>query len=41
MDDLKLLGRSENDLENEIKTVQTISKDVNMNSGLEKAQEYV
>ena len=36
MDDLKLLGRNENDLENEIKIVQTISKDVNMNFGLEK-----
>ena len=31
LDDLKLLGRNENDLENEIKIVQTISKDVNMN----------
>ena len=31
MDDLKLLGRNENDLENEIKIVQTISKDINMN----------
>jgi len=28
MDDLKLLGRNENDLENEIKIVQTISKDI-------------
>ena len=36
MDDLKLLGRNENDLKNEIKTVQTISKDINMNFGLEK-----
>jgi len=36
MDDLKLLGRSENDLKNEIKIVQTISKDINMNFGLEK-----
>ena len=32
MDDLKLLGRNEN----EIKIVQTISKDINMNFGLEK-----
>ena len=31
MDDLKLLGRNDNDLENEIKIVQTISKDINMN----------
>ena len=31
MDDLKLLGRNENDLENERKIVQTISKDINMN----------
>jgi len=36
MDDLKLLGRNENDLKNEIKIVQTISEDVNMNFGLEK-----
>jgi len=36
MDDLKLLGRNENDLKNEIKIVQTISKDTNMNFGLEK-----
>jgi len=27
MDDLKLLGRNENDLKNEIKIVQTIIKD--------------
>ena len=33
MDDLKLLGRNENDLENEVKIVQTISKDINMNFG--------
>jgi len=36
MDDLKLLGRNENDLKNEIKIVQTISKDINMNFSLEK-----
>ena len=36
MDDSKLLGRNENDLKNEIKIVQTISKDINMNFGLEK-----
>ena len=36
MDDLKLLGRNENDLENEIKIVQTISKDINMSFGLKK-----
>jgi hypothetical protein len=36
MDDLKLLGRNENDLENEIKIVQTLSKVINMNFGLEK-----
>jgi hypothetical protein len=34
--DLKLLGRNEYDLKNEIKIVQTISKDINMNFGLEK-----
>jgi len=36
MDDLKLLGRNENDLKNEIIIVLTISKDINMNFGLEK-----
>ena len=36
MDDLKLLNRNENDLKNEMKIVQTISKDINMNFGLEK-----
>ena len=36
MDDMKLLGRNENDLKNEIKIVQTISKDININFGLEK-----
>ena len=38
MDDLKLLGRNENDLKNEIKIVNTISKDLNMNFGLEKCE---
>ena len=36
MDDLKLLGRNENDWKNDMKIVQTISKDINMNFGLEK-----
>jgi hypothetical protein len=36
MDDLNLLGRNGNDLKNEIKIVQTISKDININFGLEK-----
>jgi len=36
MDDLKLLGRYENDMKNEIKIVQTIGIDINMNFGLEK-----
>ena len=36
MDDLKLLGRNENGLKNEIKIVHTINKDLNMNFGLEK-----
>jgi len=35
MDDLKLLGRNENGLKNEMKIVQTISKDKSMNFGLE------
>ena len=34
--DLKLLGRKEDDLENEIKIVKAISKDINMNFGLGK-----
>jgi hypothetical protein len=36
MDDLKLLSRSEDDWENEIKIMKAISKDINMNFGLEK-----
>jgi len=37
-DDLILLGSNENDLENEMKIVQTISKNVNMKFGLEKCK---
>ena len=36
MDDQKLLGRYENDLKNEIKIMNTISKDLKMYFGLEK-----
>ena len=36
MDDLKLPGRNDNDLKNEMNIMQTISKDINMNIGLEK-----
>jgi hypothetical protein len=36
MDDLKLLSRSEEELENEINIVKAISKDINMNFGFEK-----
>jgi len=36
MDDLQLLGRNENNLKNEMKIVQTIIKDINMNIGSEK-----
>jgi hypothetical protein len=36
MDDLKLLRRSDDDLENEIKIVKAIGKDINTNFGLEK-----
>ena len=36
MDDLKLLGRNENEMKNEMKIVQTISKIMNMNFLLEK-----
>jgi phage-related tail protein len=32
----QLLGKSEEDLENEIKIVKAISKDINMTSGLQK-----
>ena len=40
-DDLKLLSRNENDLKYEMKIVQTVSKDMNMNFGLEKCtREY-
>jgi len=40
MNDLILLGRNENDLKNEIKNLQTISKNINMDFDLEKVQEY-
>jgi len=36
MDDLKLLSRSEDDLENEIKIVKAVSTHINMNFVLEK-----
>jgi hypothetical protein len=36
IDGLKLLGRDEDDLENEIKIVKEISKDIIMNSLLKK-----
>jgi hypothetical protein len=36
MDDLKLTGRSEEELRNEIKIVKTFSDDIKMNFGLEK-----
>jgi hypothetical protein len=36
MDDLELLGRSEDDLDNEIKIVKANSKATNRNLGLEK-----
>ena len=41
MDDLKLLRRNENDMKNEIKIAQTISKDTNRNFGQKNVQEYV
>jgi hypothetical protein len=37
----KMLGRSEDDVENEIKIVKTISKHINMNFGLEKCAKYL
>ena len=36
VDDLKLPGRSDEDLENEIKILKTLSKDININFGLQK-----
>ena len=36
VDKLKLPGRTEDGLENEIKIVKAINKDINMNFGLEK-----
>jgi hypothetical protein len=36
MDDLKLIGRSEEELRNEIKIVKTFSDDIKMKFGLEK-----
>jgi hypothetical protein len=36
MDDLELLSRSEDDLDNEIKIVKASSKAINRNFGLEK-----
>jgi hypothetical protein len=41
MDDLKLLSRSEEDLENQINIVKAISKDINMNFGFENVQRFV
>ena len=35
MDDIKLLGRSEDSLENDIKIVKATNEDINMNFGLE------
>jgi hypothetical protein len=35
MDGWKLLGRSEDNLENEIKIIKAIRKDISMNFGLE------
>jgi len=34
IDNWELIGRNENDLKNEMKIVQTINKDINMNFGL-------
>jgi hypothetical protein len=41
MDGLKLLGKNNNCLQNEIKIVQAISEDININFGLKNMQEYV
>jgi len=37
-DELKLLGKSEDDMENEIQIIKAISKDTNINFGLEKCE---
>jgi hypothetical protein len=37
MDDLKLIGRSEEELRNEIKIVKTFSDDIKMKFGFEKS----
>jgi hypothetical protein len=41
MDDLKLLSKNENYLKNEIKILQTIRKDINMNFILETMLETI
>jgi hypothetical protein len=40
LDDLKLLGRNENDLKNEMKIERRISNDINMNFDLKNVQEF-
>jgi hypothetical protein len=41
VDSLKLLSRSEEDFEKEIKVVKAMGKDINTNCGLEKWQTFV
>ena len=41
LDDLKLVGRNENDLKNEMEIVEIINKIKNMKFGLKHFQEYV
>ena len=36
MDDLKLIAKSEEELQKQIQTVKTLSDDINMEFGLEK-----
>jgi hypothetical protein len=40
MDDLKLLGRSGDSLENEIRIVKSINRYIKMNFGLEKCADF-
>jgi hypothetical protein len=40
MDDLKLIGRSEEELRHEIKLVKTISDDIKMKFGLQKCARF-
>ena len=40
MDDLKLIAKSEEELQKEIQTVKTFNDDINMEFGLEKCSKF-